>query len=138
MKLVEAILAGFILILLAVPGMGFACYQCNSTLDTNCQEIFDHENPNNPVISSQCMMYDAKYCIKVTGLWGGIVGTHRFCSARDLGQQCQDMRFPDHDRLYRACVFTCSSDGCNGASSIFSTLSIIITVAILISVIRVL
>lgn len=48
-------------------------------------------------------------------LISGIVGTHRFCSARDLGDQCQDLSYPDHDRLYRACVYSCTSDDCNSA-----------------------
>lgn len=46
----------------------------------------------------------------------GVVGTHRFCSSRDMGDQCQDIWFPDHDRMYRACVYTCSGDGCNSAT----------------------
>lgn len=48
----------------------------------------------------------------------GVVGTHRFCSSRDMGDQCQDIWFPDHDRMYRACVYTCSSEGCNSASGL--------------------
>lgn len=50
----------------------------------------------------------------------GIVGTHRFCSSRDLGDQCQDMRFPDHSRKYRGCIYTCSADGCNAAPTLSS------------------
>ncbi|KAK3092075.1 hypothetical protein FSP39_024978 [Pinctada imbricata] len=97
------------------------CYQCNSTLDHNCQEKFVHNMDKNPLRSGKCTEYGALYCIKITGLWGGIVGTHRFCSSRDLGNQCQDLSYPDHDRIYRACVYTCGSDDCNSAATYFST-----------------
>lgn len=93
------------------------CYQCNSTLDSNCQDRFDHDQSVNPIRSTKCTVYNARYCIKITGVWGGIVGTHRFCSARDLGDQCQDLSYPDHDRLYRACVYSCTRDDCNSAIS---------------------
>jgi len=102
------------------------CYQCNSTLDHNCQEFFNHDNPYSGLVSTPCRMYKAKFCIKATGLWAGIVGTHRFCSARDLGDQCQDMRFPDHSRKYRGCIYTCTSDDCNAASTLFTS-SVVVT-----------
>lgn len=47
------------------------CYQCNSTLDHNCGEKFDHELKDNPVQPKKCTIYLAQYCVKVTGLWGG-------------------------------------------------------------------
>ncbi|KAJ8318248.1 hypothetical protein KUTeg_003339 [Tegillarca granosa] len=96
------------------------CVQCNSTLDHNCQEKFEQDNPNNPIKSTKCTIWNARYCIKVTGLYGGIVGTHRFCTSRDLGNQCQDISYPNHDRMYRACVYTCESDDCNSATSNWS------------------
>ncbi|WAQ97522.1 TX51A-like protein [Mya arenaria] len=112
-----------VLLLMTNEVLSLKCYQCNSTLDHNCQEYFNHNNPYSPLEAEECTMYDAKYCIKVTGLWGGIVGTHRFCSARDLGDQCQDMRFPDHSRKYRGCIYTCGADGCNGAPASLASLT---------------
>ncbi|KAL8620864.1 hypothetical protein ACOMHN_047035 [Nucella lapillus] len=103
-----------VLHILAVSGKH--CYQCNSTLDNNCQEKWDDSLSTNEYKYKQCNLWDAKFCIKVTGLWGGVVGTHRFCSSRDMGDQCQDIWFPDHDRMYRACVYTCSGEGCNSAT----------------------
>ncbi|KAL5017933.1 hypothetical protein ScPMuIL_003655 [Solemya velum] len=110
---------------LATIGEAMNCYQCNSTLDPNCQEKFDHTKST---MSPQlCSVWNTEYCIKATGLWGGIVGTHRFCSTRDLGDQCQDVFYPDHDRMYRACVYTCTSEGCNSATSLqIGTLTIIL------------
>ncbi|KAK7501266.1 hypothetical protein BaRGS_00007391 [Batillaria attramentaria] len=92
------------------------CYQCDSTLDSTCQEKWDESLSTTSLKYKECNLWDAKYCIKVTGLWGGVVGTHRFCSSRDMGDQCQDIWFADHDRMYRACVYTCSGDGCNSAT----------------------
>ncbi|XP_060552536.1 U-scoloptoxin(05)-Sm1a-like [Ruditapes philippinarum] len=106
------------ILILSKTGEALNCYQCDSTLDHNCQEYFNHDNPNVPLRATECKMYNAKFCIKATGLWGGIVGTHRFCSSRDLGDQCQDMRFPDHSRKYRGCIYTCTGDGCNSAHGI--------------------
>lgn len=108
---------------------GLNCYQCNSTLDSNCAEKFDHRLENNPVQPEPCTIYLAQYCVKVTGIWGGIVGTHRFCSSKDLGDRCQNVIYPDHDRMYRPCVHTCSADGCNSASTYWTkrTIAWIIT-----------
>ncbi|XP_014772275.1 uncharacterized protein LOC106870646 [Octopus bimaculoides] len=88
------------------------CYVCNSTLDDNCNAKFE-KTEINPVKPQHCNVYNAKYCIKVYGMWGGVVGTHRFCSSRDMGEQCQDIWYADHERMYRSCVFTCSGDACN-------------------------
>lgn len=96
------------------------CYVCNSTLDQNCNEKFEI-TPLNPIKMEPCHVYGARYCIKVYGMWGGTVGTHRFCSSRDMGHQCQDIWYPDHDRMYRSCIFTCSGDGCNAADSLIAS-----------------
>ncbi|CAC5379015.1 unnamed protein product [Mytilus coruscus] len=79
--------------------------------------------------STLCTIYLTQYCVKVTGIWGGIVGTHRFCSSKDLGDRCQNVIYPDHDRMYRPCVHTCSADGCNSASTYWTkrTIAWIIT-----------
>ena len=107
---------------------GLNCYQCNSTLDHNCGELFDHNLENHPVQPEECTIYLAQYCVKVTGLWGGIVGTHRFCSSKDLGDRCQDIVYPNHDRRYRACVNTCSADNCNSAATLWTTKTIVLMV----------
>ncbi|GAB1610535.1 uncharacterized protein LOC115230369 [Argonauta hians] len=93
------------------------CYVCNSTLDDNCNEKFENTDLN-PVKPERCNVYNARYCIKVYGMWGGVVGTHRFCSSRDMGQQCQDIWYADHDRMYRSCIFTCSGDSCNSGENL--------------------
>ncbi|VDN30470.1 unnamed protein product [Dibothriocephalus latus] len=67
-----------------------------------------------------CMVSNARFCVKTTALYGAIMGTTRWCSAMDMGNQCQYTSFPDHDRIYRACIFTCDTDACNSAYSFLS------------------
>ncbi|BFZ03821.1 hypothetical protein BsWGS_06860 [Bradybaena similaris] len=109
------ILAVLVVATLVQSGAALNCYQCDSTLDSNCQEKWDYSLSVNSQKYKECNLWAAKFCVKATGMWGGVVGTHRFCSSRDMGDQCQDIFFPDHDRMYRACIYTCTADGCNGA-----------------------
>jgi len=91
------------------------CVVCDSSVDPLCTEFYTYSSPAAP--TSCNTTYDAKYCVKTTGVFGGKVGTQRFCSSRDMYNQCRDIMFADHERVYRACVYTCSNeDGCNGSS----------------------
>ncbi|KAH9502312.1 hypothetical protein Btru_073432 [Bulinus truncatus] len=127
-KLKLLVVLSFCLLSLIGAGIAFSCYQCDSTLDSNCQENWDHSLSYNKQKYRSCNLWNAQFCVKATGMWGGVVGTHRFCSSRDLGDQCQDIWFPDHDRMYRACVYTCTSDGCNGAKTLSTAPTFIIGV----------
>ena len=71
---------------------GLNCYQCNSTLDHNCQEFFNHNNPNQQMVPTQCQMYAAKYCIKVTGLWGGTSVSYKMGADDDICDQAHGSR----------------------------------------------
>lgn len=93
------------------------CYQCSSEDDPECMENFDTGNEERFLTSTECEVNAARYCIKTTGIFGGVVGTRRFCSSRDLYNACQYITYPDHDRVYRACVFTCRNDDCNASST---------------------
>ncbi|KAK2167540.1 hypothetical protein LSH36_26g00008 [Paralvinella palmiformis] len=105
--------------MLLYTGSSLSCYQCDSNEDADCTEYFDHEHFADLTIrSTECAVDAAKYCIKTTGVWGGVVGTTRFCSSRDMGNQCQFVRYPDHDRVYRACIYTCRTDNCNSSGYI--------------------
>ena len=65
-----------------------------------------------------------------THIHTGVVGTTRFCSSRDMSAQCQFIRYPDHNRVYRACIHTCQGDACNGASQIVTSLASVLLVAV--------
>ena len=119
---------GFLLVWIQ-KGLALSCYQCESTEEPDCKEYFDHANIDTITIrSEECTVDAAKFCIKTTGVWGGVVGTTRFCSSRDMGNQCQFVRYPDHDRVYRACIYTCTGEHCNTAAAqlanIYTTLAL--------------
>lgn len=83
------------------------------------------------------MLYLKHFDPTVLFFCAGVVGTHRFCSSRDLGDQCQDIWFPDHDRMYRACVYSCSSDGCNGAIKLSTFFTLLVgCVSTVVAVVR--
>lgn len=101
------------LLLLIKNAAAINCFQCKSTEERTCGE----ELPQHHVLfADSCdQIQEAEYCIKMTGLVEGQLGTKRFCSARDWGNYCEWVRRPGDEREYRACVFTCWGDGCNSA-----------------------
>lgn len=95
------------------------CYQCLSTdLDHpyQCNEYLSDDIDIEPKSCEN--VYGAAYCVKHTGRFEGGIGTKRFCSSLDLGNYCNYIRQPGDVLLYRSCVYTCDSDGCNGSGSI--------------------
>ncbi|BES92000.1 Hypothetical protein NTJ_04808 [Nesidiocoris tenuis] len=104
------------------PAESILCYQCNSTDLTNpfqCRENLPDDYDLVPLPCDE--VYNARYCIKHTGRFEGGVGTKRFCSSVDMGNYCNYIKQPGDQREYRSCVYTCSSDGCNGAPSALLT-----------------
>ncbi len=64
----------------------------------------------------------------------GAVATKRFCSSRDLDNQCLEVKYPQDEKMYYSCTYTCSRDGCNGTSHL-NISSIFILFFILIQII---
>lgn len=92
---------------------GIRCYRCKSNEDIYCAEKFDLSFST--LTDESCDdIFEARYCIKTTGMYGGEIGTRRFCSARDHGNYCEYIRRPGDEWEYRSCVYTCQTDGCNG------------------------
>ncbi|KAL5106242.1 hypothetical protein TcWFU_005643 [Taenia crassiceps] len=113
----------FVLLLSLQFAMCLNCYVCNSSVDSGCLDgEFQAHVLSSDVQPSPCNVRDAQFCIKTTTIYGAIMGTTRFCSSNSLGDQCQYVDFPDHDRVYQACVFTCESDGCNASRGRFQEL----------------
>ncbi|XP_069936888.1 UPAR/Ly6 domain-containing protein bou [Cherax quadricarinatus] len=97
---------------------GLNCYQCDSSRDPHCPEYLRanyHSRPASLTPTSCHGVFEARYCVKTTGMFEGELGTKRFCSARDWGNYCEWVRRPGDEREYRACVFTCWGDSCNAA-----------------------
>ncbi|XP_014276557.1 UPAR/Ly6 domain-containing protein bou [Halyomorpha halys] len=106
----------FLLCALVHSGNCILCYQCNSTdLDNpfQCRESLTSDIDIEPKPCDE--VYNAAYCIKHTGRFEGGVGTRRYCSSVDMGNYCNYIKQPGDTKEYRSCVFTCDSDGCNGA-----------------------
>lgn len=61
----------------------------------------------------------------------GELGTKRFCAANDHGTYCQYVKQPTGDREHRSCVYTCSSENCNGAPGSIGLTSATIYLAII-------
>ncbi|XP_045494424.1 U-scoloptoxin(05)-Sm1a isoform X2 [Colias croceus] len=92
-------------------GYSIECYQCNSTGDMECGDGL--MNLDGGILrATPCdQVYNAQYCVKEIG---GI-GTKRFCSSLDLGNQCKYVQQPGDKLEYRTCIYTCTTDGCNSA-----------------------
>ncbi|XP_014470286.1 PREDICTED: uncharacterized protein LOC106742134 isoform X1 [Dinoponera quadriceps] len=119
---VYALLA--ILLLLIETGHSIRCYQCNSTSNEypfQCNEVLSSDVDLQPEACDD--VYGAQYCVKHTGRFEGGIGTKRFCSAVHMGNYCDYVKQPGDKLTYRTCVFTCSGDGCNLATSVMSTKS---------------
>ena len=48
---------------------GLKCYQCKGNEDIECSEKFD--SANTKLHPTKCEIYNARYCIKTTGIYGG-------------------------------------------------------------------
>ncbi|XP_076349537.1 UPAR/Ly6 domain-containing protein bou-like isoform X2 [Tachypleus tridentatus] len=92
------------------------CYRCESNTDMHCSEDF-HSKYSQLEPQSCDDIFESQFCVKTTGMYEGEIGTKRFCSSRHHGNYCEYIRRPGDDREYRSCVYTCSGDGCNIASS---------------------
>ena len=93
-----------------------SCYSCESSTDFSCSEFWDPSLVVNQQYLSDCRnVYDAKYCVKMTGIYDGKLGTKRFCSSRDWGNYCEYIQRPGDPREYRSCILTCSNNECNAA-----------------------
>ncbi|XP_074603154.1 UPAR/Ly6 domain-containing protein bou-like [Brevipalpus obovatus] len=114
------------------PGLTIECYQCKSSENITCSEIFDEENSKlNP--QSCDHVQGASYCVKTTGLYAGVVGTTRFCSSRRFENFCDYVQREGDLRPLRSCVFSCSSDACNHSSNIFISPHLILSCLIILS-----
>ncbi|CAF4767675.1 unnamed protein product [Pieris macdunnoughi] len=107
------------------------CYQCSGTDSDNpfeCNEYLDSETGLEPTDCS--LIHDAQYCIKHIGRFEGGIGTKRYCSSLDLGNQCKYVQQPGDKLEYRTCIHTCTTDGCNSTVSLKMS-AIILGIALL-------
>lgn len=101
---------------------GIICYECNSSTNFTCTEYWD---PGAEVVDqykSNCNhVFEASYCVKMTGVFEGKLGTKRFCSSRNWGNYCEYIKRPGDVQEYRSCVFSCTNNYCNSALGLSPT-----------------
>jgi len=91
------------------------CYQCDSSEDIRCSE----ELTSRDLRALPCdTLSEPRFCVKMTGIFGGNLGAKRFCSERFLDNYCTYVQRPGDQREYRSCVYTCTGDGCNGSTNL--------------------
>ncbi|XP_053603298.1 UPAR/Ly6 domain-containing protein bou [Plodia interpunctella] len=95
-------------------GLAIDCYQCNSSSTMECGDGLMNLDGGVLTPTSCEHVHNAQYCIKLTG---GI-STVRYCSSLDLGTYCNYVQQVGDKLEYRTCIYTCSSDGCNAASTL--------------------
>uniref|UniRef100_A0A146LDM8 Uncharacterized protein n=1 Tax=Lygus hesperus TaxID=30085 RepID=A0A146LDM8_LYGHE len=109
------------------PAESILCYQCNSTDLTEPFQCRENMPDDNDLVPLPCdEVYNARFCIKHTGRFEGGVGTRRYCSSVDMGNYCNYIKQPGDQREYRSCVYTCGTDGCNGASTGLASLALLV------------
>ncbi|XP_076174724.1 glycosylphosphatidylinositol anchored membrane protein boudin isoform X1 [Ptiloglossa arizonensis] len=110
------------------------CYQCISTNNSHpfqCNEFLSSDIDIEPQPCDD--VFDAQYCVKHTGRFEGGIGTKRFCSALDLGNYCHYVTQQGDKLTYRTCIYTCTGDGCNPATSFKPTIAWTIPIGLLIA-----
>jgi len=117
--------------------LSIQCFECDSSENFPCSEYWNvNDGVAGQFINDCAHVFEAQYCIKMTGVFEGKLGTKRFCSARDWGNYCEYIKRPGDIQEYRSCVFSCENNGCNGGVSVKISSSIIlaVTAAILLAV----
>uniref|UniRef100_A0A8D9AD62 Protein sleepless n=1 Tax=Cacopsylla melanoneura TaxID=428564 RepID=A0A8D9AD62_9HEMI len=126
--IIDKAILTLVLVALGFKGVfSIKCYQCAGFNNTDCSDRLVHEFDTTVYPKDCSHIYGAKYCIKTTGRYGGGIGTKRFCSSLNLGNYCNYISQPGDSLLYRSCVYTCDSDGCNGSDTLcFSIVTLLI------------
>ncbi|XP_026322068.1 uncharacterized protein LOC113231765 isoform X1 [Hyposmocoma kahamanoa] len=96
-----------------------SCYQCSGTDSDNPFECTEWLGNDIDLKPTDCgAIHNAQFCIKHVGRFEGGISTKRFCSSLDLGNYCNYVQQPGDKLEYRSCIYTCSTDSCNAASSL--------------------
>ncbi|XP_064457528.1 UPAR/Ly6 domain-containing protein bou-like [Ornithodoros turicata] len=123
---------------LFTSGATIKCYECDSNDQLHCSERWDMGLIGDVEPQNCSYLHEARYCIKATGMYKGRIGTFRFCSARDWGHYCDYTSRPGDEREYRACMYTCYTDGCNSApySAVASTFLLMLSVLLSLALVK--
>lgn len=107
------------------------CFECDSSKNFSCTEYWDPSLSVVQDLVSDCShVFEAEYCIKMTGIFEGKLGTKRFCSSRDWGHYCEYIKRPGDIQEYRSCIYSCTTSYCNSSPDIHSKISLLLLPAI--------
>ena len=72
------------------------CFECDSANNFTCTEFWDPTLVVTEKFLTDCShVHDAKYCVKMNGIFDGTLGTKRFCSSKDWGSYCEYIQMED-------------------------------------------
>ncbi|XP_030378424.1 uncharacterized protein LOC115627033 [Scaptodrosophila lebanonensis] len=111
-------LAAFLMLLSLQHCLAIECYVCDASDTLNpfqCGEWFDRFDEPDIQPHNCSNVHGAKFCVKHVGRFEGGIGAKRFCSSKDLGNYCDYVSNKGDRMEYRSCIYTCDTDGCNGA-----------------------
>merc|ERR1719158_1631629 len=112
------------------------CFECDSSQNFSCTEFWDPSLAVVQNFTSNCRhVFEAEYCVKMTGVFEGKLGTKRFCSSRDWGYYCEYIKRPGDIQEYRSCIYSCTTDQCNSSPATQAISVISVTAAIITTVI---
>ena len=95
-----------LLALVARKAAGISCYECDSSNNFSCTEFWDPSLPVTSQYYSDCShVFEARYCIKMTGVFDGKLGTKRFCSSKDWGNYCEYIERPGGKMVAHGVLF---------------------------------
>ncbi|XP_023334027.1 uncharacterized protein LOC111705644 [Eurytemora carolleeae] len=97
-------------------GLSIHCFECNSADDFPCSEFWEVNEVASQYLTDCSHVFEAGYCVKMTGVFDGKLGTKRFCSSRDWGNYCEYIQRPGDIQEYRSCIYTCGMNGCNNGN----------------------
>ncbi|CAF4572822.1 unnamed protein product [Rotaria magnacalcarata] len=67
------------------------CFVCDSKEDEHCPETWTRQDLLPVECGGPDGVHDARFCIKTIAVFGGAVATKRFCSSRDMDNQCLEI-----------------------------------------------
>ena len=111
------------------------CFECDSSNNFPCSEYWDATTEVAAEYFTNCdHVYEASYCVKMTGVYDGKLGTKRFCSSRDWGDYCEYIKRPGDIQEYRSCVYSCTEDACNSSTKISSANTLVAILSFIVAI----
>ena len=81
------------------------CYECDSSKNFTCTEFWDPTLVVTEKYLTNCEhVFEANYCVKMTGIFDGKLGTKRFCSSRNWGNYCEYIKRPGDIQEYLSLI----------------------------------